>query len=67
MKTSNSDQFITWVTVSSKGQIVVPKEVRKKLQIKSGDRLLAIIRRDKDGVNLIKSDVIGEVFNEYAH
>lgn len=34
----------TKVTVSSRNQIVVPAEVRKKLGIKSGDRLLMGVR-----------------------
>lgn len=65
MNSQNTDQFITWVTVSSKGQIVVPKEVRKNLHIKAGDRLLVILRKNMDGMNLIKSQVLDAVFDEY--
>ncbi|HMK94047.1 MAG TPA: AbrB/MazE/SpoVT family DNA-binding domain-containing protein [Candidatus Limnocylindrales bacterium] len=35
------------VKVSSKGQIVIPKEVRKKLGVKSGEKLV-VLTRDGD-------------------
>jgi AbrB family looped-hinge helix DNA binding protein len=31
---------MTYITLSSKNQVVIPKEVRKKLKLKSGDRLI---------------------------
>lgn len=37
---------VTRIKVSSKNQIAVPSEVRRKLGIKSGDRLLVDIRGD---------------------
>lgn len=57
---------MTWVTVSSKGQIAIPMEVRKRLGIKNGDRFLVIVRRDEDGFNLIKSDALNEVFEKFS-
>lgn len=60
------NQFFGWLTVSSKGQVAIPSEVRNVLQIKEGDKLLMIIRKDKDGINLIKSDVLGEVFEKLS-
>jgi AbrB family looped-hinge helix DNA binding protein len=33
-------------TVSSKGQITVPKEIREALRVGSGDRVLFIVRAD---------------------
>lgn len=32
------------IKVSSKGQIVIPREVRKKLGVKGGDKLLVLTR-----------------------
>lgn len=34
------------VTLSSKNQVVIPKEARKALGVKPGDRLLFIVRGD---------------------
>ena len=38
------------VTLSSKGQIVIPAKVRKKFSLKEGDSLL--ISEEKDGIRL---------------
>ncbi len=35
------------IKVSSKGQVVIPREVRKKLGVKSGEKLL-VLTRDGD-------------------
>jgi len=47
------------VTVDDRGQMVLPKEVRKKAGIKSGDKL-AVVNWEKDGevccISLIKAD-----------
>jgi AbrB family looped-hinge helix DNA binding protein len=63
---AKGNQFVAWVTVSSKGQIAIPTEVRKRLDIENGDRFLVVLRRDEDGFNLIKSDALGEVFEKFA-
>jgi len=34
-------------TVSQKGQIAIPKEIREKLHIKSGDKLIIKVARGK--------------------
>lgn len=60
------NRFVTWVTVSSKGQIAIPTEVRKRLGIRNGDRFLVVLRRDEDGFNLIKSDALNEVFEKFT-
>ncbi len=57
---------MAWVTVSSKGQIAIPTEVRRRLAIKNGDRFLVILRKDEDGFNLIKSDALNVVFEKFS-
>ena len=42
-----NDQVEDIVKVSSKGQIVIPREVRKKLGVKGGEKLL-VLTRDGD-------------------
>ena len=60
------NEFVSWVTVSSKGQVALPIGVRKKMNIKPGDRYLVIIRKDQDGINLIKSDALNSLFEKYS-
>jgi len=50
---------MTAVTVSSKYQIAIPKEIRNLLGIKSGTRLQAI--PDKQGFRLVKEPEIDEI------
>ena len=38
------EQIEDIIKVSSKGQIVIPREVRKKLGVKSGEKLLVLTR-----------------------
>jgi AbrB family looped-hinge helix DNA binding protein len=39
-----SEQIEDIIKVSSKGQIVIPREVRKKLGVKAGEKLLVLTR-----------------------
>jgi AbrB family looped-hinge helix DNA binding protein len=50
---------MTCVTVSSKYQVVIPKEVRRKLGIKAGTRLQAL--PDQAGFRLVKEPTIEEI------
>ena len=48
--------FYGVVTVSDKGQIAIPIDVRRELDIKTGDRLIVIKRKDNAGVILLKTE-----------
>jgi AbrB family looped-hinge helix DNA binding protein len=48
--------FYGVVTVSDKGQIAIPIDVRRELEIKTGDRLVVIKRRDNAGIILLKTE-----------
>lgn len=50
---------MTAVTVSSKYQIVIPKEARRRLGISSGTRLQTI--PDESGLRLVKEPTIDEI------
>ncbi|PID83790.1 AbrB family transcriptional regulator [Candidatus Gracilibacteria bacterium] len=47
------------VTVGTKGQIVIPKEVRDMLDIKEGDTLITITKYNKS-VGFVKTEAIEE-------
>ena len=49
------------VTVSEKGQISIPVDIRRDLDIKAGDKLLVLKRRDNAGLTLIKLDKMDEL------
>ena len=38
---------MTEATISTKNQIVIPREARKALQVKAGDKLLVVVRGQK--------------------
>jgi len=63
MLTSIQNRFtfadMTAVTVSSKYQIVIPKEARRRLGISSGTRLQAI--SEETGLRLVKEPSIDEL------
>ena len=46
------------VTVSDKGQIAIPIDLRKDLDIKQGDKLFILKRKDESGFTLIKLEEI---------
>jgi len=59
------DEKMVWsqltgsVTVGTKGQVVIPKDVRELLDIKEGDKLMVFTKHDK-AIGLVKSDDLGE-------
>ncbi|KUO40478.1 MAG: hypothetical protein AVW06_02420 [Hadesarchaea archaeon DG-33-1] len=52
------------VTVSDKGQIAIPTDLRNDLRIKVGDMLLALKRRDDAGATFVKMDVMDKFMNK---
>lgn len=60
------NELIGWGTVSSKGQISIPVNIRRNLGIKTGDRLLIIKRKNGDGLNFIKENIVGKVFKNFS-
>ncbi|MDD2891758.1 MAG: AbrB/MazE/SpoVT family DNA-binding domain-containing protein [Candidatus Gracilibacteria bacterium] len=51
------------VTVGTKGQVVIPRDVRADLDIKPGDTLIVLTKHGK-AIGMIKTDDM-EVFMEY--
>jgi AbrB family looped-hinge helix DNA binding protein len=65
-QTPKGNELAGWVTVSSKGQIAIPAGIRKEINIKTGKRLLVVVRKDHDGVNLIKAEAVDAVFRKFS-
>ena len=55
------------VTVTDKGQIAIPCDLRRELGIEQGDKLIAIKRADGRGLNLLRLDVVGEVIDRLTN
>ncbi|MFA5995764.1 MAG: AbrB/MazE/SpoVT family DNA-binding domain-containing protein [Patescibacteria group bacterium] len=64
---NNGNDFFGWVTISSKGQIAIPADIRKLLKIKTGERLLIVLRKDQAGINLIKANEVDKIFRKYSN
>ena len=54
------------VTVSDKGQIAIPVDLRRDLNIKPGDKLFVIKRIDESGFTLIKLEKLDRLMLELA-
>jgi len=56
----NCSTSLVWtVTVGSKWQVVIPKEVREELDIQEGDKLMVMVKHGM-AIGLIKSDNVPE-------
>ena len=51
-------KFYGLITLTDKGQLAIPVELRRELQLKKGDQLMVVKRQDGFGLNLIKSEAI---------
>ena len=49
------------VTVSEEGQVAIPVDARRDLNIKAGDKLIVLKRKDEAGLTLIKLDKMDEL------
>lgn len=48
------------VKVGDRGQVVIPSEARKDLDIKPGDVLLVMTGRYRRGLSMVKADAVRE-------
>ncbi len=49
------------VKVGDRGQVVIPSEARKDLNIKPGDLLLVMTGKNKRGIAMVKADAMKEL------
>ena len=59
-------KYFGTVTVTDKGQIAIPIELRKEYKIDKGDKLIIIKRNDNKGFNLLKLDIMKNFINKIA-
>ncbi len=52
------------VTVTDKGQISIPVDIRRELNLDSGDKLFVIKRKDNAGFSFIKLDMIDKLMDK---
>ncbi|NQT49627.1 AbrB/MazE/SpoVT family DNA-binding domain-containing protein [Candidatus Kuenenbacteria bacterium] len=50
--------FYGMVTLTDKGQLAIPIDLRRELGIDKGDKLIVVKRKDGTGLNLIKAEAI---------
>ena len=55
---SRKQKFYGIITITEKGQIAIPIDLRRELKIDKGDKLMVIKRCDGKGLNLIKANEI---------
>ncbi len=64
MKSCRATRIEAVLTVDSKGQILFPKELREKTDIKAGDRMVAIAGCDEKGevccLILVRAEIVDE-------
>jgi len=54
------------ITVSEKGQIVIPQDLRENLSIERGDKLIVLQRKDGQGFTVLKESILAETFSDLA-
>lgn len=55
------------VTITYKGQISIPVNIRRELKLDSGDKLFIIKRKDKAGFVFMKLDMIDKLMNKIGN
>jgi len=58
-------KFYGTVTVSERGQIAIPAEVRREFEINVGDKLL-VMGHSGQGIGLIKTSALKEMLSHWA-
>ena len=56
--------FYGMVTISEKGQIALPVDIRRDLDINTGDRFIVVKRRDNGGILLLKQNIMDNIIEK---
>ena len=60
------DCCVDTITVGERGQVVIPADMRKKLAINSGDKMLIMSHPSGDGMVIFKIDAVREFLSHLA-
>ena len=61
MERKRNIQLYGTVKVGDRGQVVIPVDARKELDIKTGDLLFVVSGRNKRGITMVKADAMKEL------
>ena len=61
MERKRNIQLYGTVKVGDRGQVVIPVDARKELDIKTGDLLFVMSGRNKRGITMVKADAMKEL------
>ncbi len=65
MPVEKKSQFYGAVTVSDRGQVVIPAQARRDLEIEIGEKLL-VMSGPGGGLLLVRASIVGQMFAEWA-
>jgi AbrB family looped-hinge helix DNA binding protein len=57
-------EFFGSATVGERGQVVLPIELRKKMQLNTGDKLIAMGTMGDDMIILLKADFLTQILGK---
>jgi AbrB family looped-hinge helix DNA binding protein len=57
---------VRFVYVSDKGQIAIPVNIRRELNLKKGDKLMIIKRNDNGGFSFIRTDLMNKLMERVS-
>lgn len=59
------EHFFGMVTVGERGQVVIPAEARRRLNVQTGDKLLVMHHPASQGVLLCRSDAFRDFISKF--
>ena len=62
----HTNPFRGVITVSDKGQIAIPSELRRELKISRGERLIVLKRKDNKGFTCLREESIQDTLKKLA-
>jgi AbrB family looped-hinge helix DNA binding protein len=66
VKRSLEDSFVGTVTIGERGQVVIPADARKKLDLHTGDTLMIMTHPERQGLMMVKIDAVREFLSHMA-